>query len=133
SLHDVSMAIQRSNQDVGGSVLEVAGHENVVRGRGYIKRTHDLETIPLKVGPGGTPVTIADLGQVVLGPEIRRGVAELNGEGEAVGGVVIMRYGENALDVIDGVQARLDDIRKTLPAGVQIVPTYDRSTLIRAS
>jgi Cu(I)/Ag(I) efflux system membrane protein CusA/SilA len=133
SLRDVSMAIQRSNQDVGGSVIEVAGHENIVRGRGYIKSTHDLETIPLKVGSGGTPITIADLGQVVLGPEIRRGVAELNGQGEAVGGVVIMRYGENALDVIDGVKTRLDEIRKTLPAGVQIVPTYDRSELIRAS
>jgi copper/silver efflux system protein len=133
TIRDVMMAIQRSNQDVGGSVIEVAGHEHVVRGRGYVKNKHDLETVPLKVTERGTPVTVADIGTVELGPEIRRGVAELNGEGEVVGGVVIMRYGENALDVIDAVKARLDEIRPTLPKGVEIVPTYDRSTLIRAS
>jgi len=133
TIRDVMMAIQRSNQDVGGSVMEVAGHEHVVRGRGYVKTKHDLETVPLKVTPRGTPVTVADVGVVELGPEIRRGVAELNGQGEVVGGVVIMRYGENALDVIDGVKARLDEIRRTLPKGVEIVPTYDRSELIRAS
>src|SRR5207249_11944699 len=107
---------QRSNQDVGGSVMEVAGHEQVIRGRGYIKSKHDLETVPLKVTSRGTPVTVADVGAVELGPEIRRGVAELNGEGEVVGGVVIMRYGENALNVIDAVKERLDDLRKKLPA-----------------
>jgi Cu(I)/Ag(I) efflux system membrane protein CusA/SilA len=133
TVRDVATALQRSNQDVGGSVLEIAGHEHVVRGRGYATRTSDLLHVPLKVTARGTPVTIADIGTVELGPEIRRGVAELNGQGEVVGGVVIMRYGENALDVIDGVTARLDDIRRTLPAGVEIVPTYDRSGLIRAS
>src|SRR6185295_17190382 len=92
-----------------------------------------LERVPLKVTPRGTPVTIADVGTVELGPEIRRGVADLNGQGEVVGGIIIMRYGENALHVIDGVKARLDEIRRTLPAGVEIVPTYDRSELIRAS
>jgi Cu(I)/Ag(I) efflux system membrane protein CusA/SilA len=133
TIRDVMMAIQRSNQDVGGSVMEIAGHEHVIRGRGYVKSKHDLETVPLKVNERGTPVTIADVGAVELGPEIRRGVAELNGEGEVVGGVVIMRYGENALDVIDAVKARLDELRPTLPKGVEIVPTYDRSELIRAS
>ena len=133
TIRDVMMAIQRSNQDVGGSVMEVAGHEHVVRGRGYVKTKHDLETVALKVNERGTPVTIADVGAVELGPEIRRGVAELNGEGEVVGGVVIMRYGENALNVIDAVKARLRELRPTLPEGVEIVPTYDRSQLIRAS
>ena len=133
TIRDVMMAIQRSNQDVGGSVLEIAGHEHVVRGRGYVTRPSDLLHVPLKVTARGTPVTIADVGAVELGPEIRRGVAELNGQGEVVGGIVIMRYGENALAVIDGVKARLDELRRTLPAGVEIVPTYDRSGLIRAS
>lgn len=133
TVHDVVMAIQRSNQDVGGSVIEVAGHEHVIRGRGYIKSPHDLEQVALKTTARGTPITVADVGAVQLGPEIRRGVAELNGQGEVVGGIVIMRYGQNALDVIDGIKARLDEIRKTLPSGVEIVPTYDRSGLIRAS
>jgi copper/silver efflux system protein len=132
-IKDVVMALERSNQEVGGSVMEVAGHEHVIRGRGYVKTKHDLELVPLKVTARGTPVTVADVGAVELGPEIRRGVAELNGEGEVVGGVVIMRYGENALDVIDAVKVRLDEIRKTLPPGVEIVTTYDRSELIRRS
>ncbi len=133
TIRDVMMAVQRSNQDVGGSVMEIAGHEHVIRGRGYIKSKADLEHVPLKVTSRGAPVMISDIGAVELGPEIRRGVAELNGQGEVCGGVVIMRYGENALDVIDGIKVRLDEIRKTLPAGLEIVPTYDRSTLIRAS
>ena len=133
SIRDVVTAIQRSNQDVGGSVLEVAGHEHVIRGRGYVKSARDLEHVPLKTTARGTAVTVADVGAVQLGPEIRRGVADLNGQGEVVGGVIIMRYGENALDVIDGVKVRLDELRRTLPAGVEIVPTYDRSGLIRAS
>jgi Cu(I)/Ag(I) efflux system membrane protein CusA/SilA len=133
TLRDVTMAIQRSNQEVGGSVLEIAGHEHVIRGRGYVTQKSDLERVPLKVTARGVPVTIADVGAVELGPEIRRGIAELDGQGEVVGGVVIMRYGENALDVIDRVVARLDELRRTLPAGVEIVPTYDRSGLIRAS
>jgi len=132
TIKDVAMAIPRSNLDVGGSVMEVAGHEHVIRGRGYIRSRHDLETVPLKT-KGGTPVTIADIGAVEIGPELRRGMAELDGQGEVVGGIVIMRYGENALDVIDGVKARLETIRRTLPPGVEIVPTYDRSQLIRES
>ncbi len=132
-LHDVAIAVQRSNEDVGGSVIEVAGHEHVIRGRGYVHNKEDLEQVPLKTTAGGVPVRVRDVGEVSIGQEIRRGVAELNGEGEVVGGVVIMRYGENALDVIDGVKARLADIQRSLPEGVKIEITYDRSELIRAS
>jgi len=133
TLADVRMAIERSNQDVGGQVLDVAGHEQVVRGRGYVRRVRDLERIPVKVSAGGVPVFVEDVGAVSVGPDIRRGVAELDGKGEVVGGVVIMRYGENALDVIDAVKARIAELEKSLPAGVRIVPAYDRSGLIRAS
>jgi Cu(I)/Ag(I) efflux system membrane protein CusA/SilA len=103
--HDVVTAIQRSNQDVGGAVMEVAGHEHVVRGRGYVKRAEDLEAIPVKLGAGGVPVLVGQVAHVAMGPELRRGLAELDGRGEVVGGVVIMRYGENALRVIDAVKA----------------------------
>ncbi len=133
STHDVVEAVQRANQEVGGAVMEVAGHEQVVRGRGYVQRVEDLERAPLKVAPGGVPVLVKDVATVALGPALRRGLAELDGKGEVVGGVVIMRYGENALDVIDGVRARLAEVAPTLPPGVRIVPTYDRSGLIRDS
>lgn len=131
--NEVVDAIRESNEDVGGRVLEVSGHEYVVRGRGYIKDIADLETIPLKVGPGGTPVFLRDVAQVTLGPEQRRGFGELDGRGEAVGGIVVMRYGENALDVIDAVKTRLAEIQKSLPEGVKVVITYDRSQLIQES
>ncbi len=127
---DLMMAIQRSNQDVGGQVMEVAGHEHVVRGRGYIRRIADLESIPIKVGPGGVPVYLRDVAEVALGPDIRRGAAELDGRGEVVGGVVVMRYGENALDVIAAVKVRIAEIQRNLPPGVKLVVTYDRSHLI---
>jgi Cu(I)/Ag(I) efflux system membrane protein CusA/SilA len=133
TVRDVATAIQRSNLDVGGSVMEVAGHEQVIRGRGYITSTDDLERVPLEASAKGVPVTIRDVGNVQLGPEIRRGLAELNGQGEVAGGIVVMRYGQNALDVIDAVKARLAEIRPTLPAGVEVVPVYDRSTLIRSA
>ncbi|MCX5744643.1 MAG: CusA/CzcA family heavy metal efflux RND transporter, partial [Proteobacteria bacterium] len=132
-LRDVAMAVQRSNEDVGGSVIEVAGHEHVIRGRGYVRTIADLEQVPLRATAGGVPVRVRDVGDVAIGQEIRRGVAELDGEGEVVGGVVIMRYGENALDVIDGVKARLAELQRGLPAGVTIEVTYDRSELIRAA
>ena len=131
--HEVMAAIRRSNEDVGGRVIEIAGHEHVVRGRGYIKKKEDLELIPLKVSPGGVPIYVRDVAEVSLGPDIRRGLVELNGEGEVAGGIVIMRYGENALDVIDGVKARLAEIERSLPDGVDVVVTYDRSSLIRES
>jgi Cu(I)/Ag(I) efflux system membrane protein CusA/SilA len=130
---EVMAAIRRSNEDVGGRVIEIAGHEHVIRGRGYVAKKEDLELIPLKVGSGGVPIYVRDLAEVTIGPDIRRGLVELNGSGEVAGGVVIMRYGENALDVIDGVKARLVEIEKSLPDGVEVVVTYDRSGLIRES
>jgi Cu(I)/Ag(I) efflux system membrane protein CusA/SilA len=132
-LRDVMMALQRSNADVGGQVMEIAGHEHVIRGRGYVHAIRDLEEVPLRTSDAGVPVRVKDVGEVGIGQDIRRGLTDLNGEGEVPGGIVIMRYGENALEVIDGVKARLAELRRTLPAGVEIVPTYDRSELIRAS
>jgi copper/silver efflux system protein len=130
---DLMTAIRRSNDDVGGQVLEIAGHEHVVRGRGYVRRVADLEAIPIKVTDGGVPVRLRDVAEVSLGADIRRGVAELDGRGEVVGGIVLMRYGENALDVIDAVKQRIAEIERSLPAGVRLVITYDRSELIEAS
>jgi copper/silver efflux system protein len=192
TLQDVMAAVRRSNEDVGGQVIEIAGHEHVIRGRGYVKSLRDLELIPIKVvrtgqpmkpssgamgmsggaasgggapsgsmwpgefggmgrrGAGGgmtstptapsnsdasatVPIYVKDVAFVSIGPEIRRGLVELDGNGEVVGGIVIMRYGENALDVIDAVKARIAEVERTLPNGVAIVVTYDRSGLIRAS
>jgi copper/silver efflux system protein len=132
-LEHVMDAVRDSNQEAGGHVIEIAGHEQMVRGRGYVKRKEDLEKIPLMVRPDGVPVTVAEVGEVKIGPDAKRGVAELDGKGETVGGIVVMRYGENALNVINGVKDRLEDIRKGLPAGVELVITYDRSGLIEDS
>ncbi|MEO7732095.1 MAG: CusA/CzcA family heavy metal efflux RND transporter, partial [Kofleriaceae bacterium] len=132
-LQDVVMALQRSNADVGGQVMEIAGHEHVIRGRGYVRKKEDLEEVPVRTTQGGVPLRIKDLGVVGIGQDIRRGIAELNGEGEVPGGIVIMRYGQNALDVIAAVKARIAEIQNTLPDGVEIKVTYDRSELIRAS
>ncbi len=129
-LGDVIAAIRRSNNDVGGRVLEIAGHEHFIRGRGYIRSPADLENIPLKLGPDGTPVLVRDVATVTIGPDQRRGIAELNGDGEVVGGIVVMRYGENALEVIDNVKKRLEEVRGSLPEGVEVQITYDRSDLI---
>src|ERR1700737_220549 len=126
---DVVKAIQMSNQDVGGKTFEVSTTEFFVRGRGYIKNLKDFDDIVLKV-QNGTPVYLKQVSTVHLGPDLRRGVAELNGKGETVGGIVVMRYGENALKVIDGVKKKFEEIKKALPEGVEIVPVYDRSTLI---
>jgi Cu(I)/Ag(I) efflux system membrane protein CusA/SilA len=130
---EVILAVQQSNADVGGRVLEVAGHEYVLRGRGYAESLADFESIPLKVGKSGTPVRLGDIAEVTLGPDQRRGLAELDGQGEAVGGIVVMRFGENALNVIEAVEGRLAEVRKTLPEGVEIVTVYDRSGLIEES
>jgi Cu(I)/Ag(I) efflux system membrane protein CusA/SilA len=130
---EVVRAVRESNADVGGRVMEVAGHEYVVRGRGYARREADLEGIPLRVGTGGTPVRLGDVARVTLGPEARRGLADLDGKGEAVGGIVVMRYGQNALNVIGAVKERLAEVEKSLPEGVKVVVTYDRSELIEAS
>ena len=133
TLQDVMQAIRRSNEDVGGQSIEISGHEHVVRGRGYVRGIADLELVPVKLGGDGVPVFIRDVGQVSLGPGPRRGIAELDGKGEVTGGIVIMRYGENALNVIDAVKARLAEVERSLPDGVEIVITYDRSGLIRDS
>lgn len=130
SLGDVADKIRASNKDVGGKTFEVGSTEYYVRGRGYIRSLADIEGIPLR-SVGGTPVTVRDVATVHLGPGARRGVAELDGKGEVVGGVVVMRYGENALDVIDGIKRKIREIEPSLPPGMRIVPTYDRSGLIR--
>ncbi len=132
-LRDVVAAVRGSNQDAGGGVIEIAGHEQVIRGRGYVKSLADLEEIPLRTDERAAPVRVRDVATVAFGPDARRGVTELDGEGEAVGGIVVMRFGENALAVIDAVKARLESVRAGLPPGVEIVTTYDRSELIRAS
>jgi copper/silver efflux system protein len=131
-LNAVVNAVRMSNADVGGRVLEVSGTEHYVRGRGYVKTPADLEKVVLG-SQMGTPVLLRDVGAVRLGPAQRRGLADLDGEGETVGGVVVARSSTNALDVIDAVKARMAELKPTLPPGVEIVPTYDRSTLIRAS
>jgi len=133
ALGEVAEAIRRSNGDVGGGVVEIAEHEHYVRGRGYIRSVEDVRRVPVKLGAGGVAVTVGDLGEVHLGPAPRRGIAELDGRGEVVGGIVIMRQGENALRVIDRVKARLAEAAPSLPEGAQIVVTYDRSRLIRES
>ncbi|MEE9498645.1 MAG: efflux RND transporter permease subunit [Nitrospinaceae bacterium] len=130
-LHKIIMAIQRSNNDVGGKLLEMAETEFMVRGLGYIKSIEDIENIPVGVGSGGTPILIRDVARVKLGPELRRGLVELNGEGEAAAGIVIMRFGENALEVINGVKSKLEELKAGLPEGVEIRTVYDRSTLIQ--
>jgi Cu(I)/Ag(I) efflux system membrane protein CusA/SilA len=131
----LSMVIDRvrdSTNEVGGRVLEMGGAQYMIRGLGYLRSLQDLETVPVAT-KNGTPVLIRDLGTVAFGPDIRQGVAEWNGEGETVGGIIVMRYGMNALDVIDGVKKKLAEIKPTLPSGVEIVSGYDRSGLIQES
>ena len=131
SLADVSAAIRRSNSDVGGRVIEMSGREYFVRGRGYVKSLDDLRQVALGRDPrSGTPVRIADVGRVAFGPDIRRGLSELDGQGEAPGGVVVMRYGENVLDVVTRVKQRLAELKPTLPPGLEVKVVYDRTDLI---
>ena len=129
-LSHIQTAIKRGNQEVGASVIEMAEAEYMVRATGYISSKQDIETIPLGVNENGTPLLVRDIADVQLGPQMRRGIAELNGEGETVGGIVVMRFGENAQTTINGVKAKLDDLKKGLPDGVEIVTVYDRSALI---
>ena len=131
-LSDLAARVKSSNGDVGGKTFEVSTSEYFVRGRGYFKSIADIENVVLKV-ENGTPVYVKNVGSVHLGGALRRGVAELDGKGEAVGGIVVMRYGENALTVIDGIKRKIDNIKSSLPPGVRIVPTYDRSELINRS
>ena len=131
-LQTVIDKIRASNNEVGGRVLEMSGADYLVRGVGYIKSLADIEKISVATS-NGTPMLVRDLGVVSFGPDLREGVAEWNGEGETVGGIVVMRYGQNALNVINGVKAKIAEIRKSLPAGVEIVAGYDRAGLIEAS
>lgn len=130
TIPQIRRAIQRSNNDVGGRLVEMAETEFMVRGLGYISSIEDLELVVVGTDQRGTPILLRDLARISIGPELRRGVAELDGQGEAVGGVVIMRFGENALETIKNVKKRLEDLQTGLPEGVRIVPTYDRSGLI---
>jgi len=133
-LEKVVEAIRQGNNDVGGRLVEFSGREYMVRGRGYIRSVADVENIVVSTNPEtGTPLLLRHLGSVILGPDIRRGIGELNGQGETVGAIVIMRYGENALKVIERVKARIAEIESGLPSGVKIVTTYDRSDLILRS
>jgi copper/silver efflux system protein len=129
-LDRVVTAIRESNNEVGGRLMEFSGSEYMVRGRGYARRVEDFEQIVVKLTAGGTPVLLRDVGRVEIGPEIRRGVSDLDGLGDTVGGIVVMRHGENALNVIRRVRERLDELKPSLPPGVEIVTTYDRSGLI---
>ncbi len=130
SLAKIKNAIQRANQEVGGSVVEMGEAEYMVRTNGYLQNIKDLEEIPLGVSPNGVPIQLADIATINLGPQMRRGIAELDGKGEVVGGVIVMRQGGNALETIDAVKAKLAQLKKNLPEGVKIVETYDRSDLI---
>jgi Cu(I)/Ag(I) efflux system membrane protein CusA/SilA len=129
----VVQAIRDGNKDVGGRLVEFSGAEYMVRGRGYAKSVQDIEKIVVGADKQGTPVLVKNLGSVSLGPEIRRGVADLDGEGDTVGGIIIMRAGENALNVIERVKEKLEEIKPSLPKGAEIVTTYDRSILIERS
>ena len=126
----VIQAVKNANQETGGSVLELGEAEYMVRAHGYLKSLEDFRAIPIMVSDGGTPVLLKDVARVQVGPELRRGIAELDGEGETVGGVIIMRSGKNALETIAAVKAKIDSLKAGLPPGVEIVPTYDRSGLI---
>ncbi|MEB0207683.1 efflux RND transporter permease subunit [Pseudomonas sp. CCC3.1] len=127
---DVTDAIGKANQETGGAVLTMAESEFMVRASGYLKTLDDFRAIPLKLGAGAVPVTLGDVANIQLGPELRRGISELDGQGEAVGGVVILRNGKNARETIAAVKTKLEELKKSLPAGMEIVTTYDRSQLI---
>ncbi|MBS0606388.1 MAG: efflux RND transporter permease subunit, partial [Verrucomicrobia bacterium] len=133
SISDIKEAIRRSNEDVGGRVIELAQHEYAVRGRGYITNKEMIEQIVVGTDEKGTPVLIRDIGRAQIGGNIRRGFVELNGEGEAVGGIVVMRFGEDTARVIDRVKEKIKEMQPSFPPGIKVVTTYDRSTLIRHS
>ena len=130
TLQQINKAIKEGNQEAGASVIEVAEAEHMVRTSGYLSSIEDIQSLPLKVTDKGTPLLLGDIADINLGPQMRRGISEFNGEGEAVGGVVVMRFGENASEVIANVKEKLAQLQKGLPEGVEIKATYDRSTLI---
>ncbi|MFM5953169.1 MAG: efflux RND transporter permease subunit [Novosphingobium sp.] len=128
--NDVGDALKRANQETGGGVVEMAEAEYIVRATGYLKTLDDFRAVPIRTASGGIPVTLGDVATVQVVPDMRRGIAELNGEGEVAGGVIVMRQGKNAREVIEGVRTKLADLKASLPPGVEIVTTYDRSGLI---
>jgi copper/silver efflux system protein len=130
---EVVEAIRGANQEAGGSVLELAEAEYIVRAAGYLKSLDDFRKIPLRAGAGGVPVQLGDVAHLQMGPELRRGISELDGQGEVTGGIIVMRYGKNALATIEAVKRKLEELKPALPQGVEMVPTYDRSGLIRRS
>jgi copper/silver efflux system protein len=129
----VADAVRGANQDIGARTIEVAGSDYAIRGRGYFRGVSDIADVAVSSGDAGRPVRVQDVADVTVGPELRIGIAELNGRGEAVGGVVVMRVGANALDVVNRVKAKLGEIAPSLPRGVQVIPTYDRTDLIHRS
>ncbi|MEI7436488.1 MAG: CusA/CzcA family heavy metal efflux RND transporter, partial [bacterium] len=133
SMMELTEAIRRNNNEVGGRLIEWNGREYMVRGRGYVKSTEELGKVVVKANLKGTPVLLRDVADIALGPQIRRGLADLNGNGDAVGGIVVMRHGENAMNVIRRVKEKLEELKPVLPEGVEIVTTYDRSDLIGKS
>jgi copper/silver efflux system protein len=133
TIDKVKSAIRDSNNETGGSVLELGEAEYAVRATGYLKSLDDFRSVPVGLGSGGTPVLLGDVARVQIGPEIRRGISELDGKGEAVGGIIIMRAGKNALETIDAVKAKIASLQQGLPKGVEIIATYDRSELIHRS
>jgi Cu(I)/Ag(I) efflux system membrane protein CusA/SilA len=130
TLTDVRMAVEKGNQESGGAVIELAEAEYMIRVRGYVHGLKDLRAIPLGITSGGAPIRLDQIAEVRLGPEMRRGIAELDGEGEVAGGIIVMRHGENALATIKAVKQKLDNLKKSLPEGVEIVTTYDRAGII---
>jgi len=130
-LDKIRMAIKRANQEVGGSVIEMAEAEYMIRATGYLKNEEDIRLIPLGLNENGVPILLKDVAEVRLGPQLRRGIAELDGEGEVVGGIIVMRFGENAMTTIQGVKDKLEELQKGLPDGVEIVETYNRASLIQ--
>lgn len=131
TLNQVKQAIQKANIEVGGSVIEMAEAEYMIRSKGYINHIDDIENIPLGVDENGIPILLSNVASISLGPQMRRGVAELNGEGEVVGGIIVMRQGENALKTIQDVKNRMEKLKSSLPPGVEVIETYDRSGLIK--
>ena len=131
TLNQVKQAVEKANQEVGGSVLEMGEAEYMVRAKGYLKSIRNIDEIPLAINKNGVPILLKDVAYTQLGPQSRRGVIELNGEGEAVGGIIVMRYGQNAMDTIKEIKKKLDELKTSLPAGVEIVETYNRSGLIQ--
>jgi Cu(I)/Ag(I) efflux system membrane protein CusA/SilA len=133
SIPQITSAIQNANMASGGSVLELAEAEYMIQANGYLKSISDFESIPISTSDKGTPILLKEIAHIQEGPEMRRGISDLNGEGESVGGIIVMRYGQNALEVINAVKQKIETLKPTLPKGVEIVPTYDRSKVIQRS